>query len=371
MEEGKSNPRPDLLDWLGLRLIPGVGSVRFARLLEVFEKPGLALGAPIERLKAIKGVSEAVAQAVHKKAWSTDPARELERLQKMAGRIVTWEDPEYPPLLAQIYAPPPLLYVKGDLSPCRLGGVAVVGSRKTSAYGRREAERLGRNLGRAEESTVSGLALGIDAAAHRGALSVGGHTVGVLGCGLDIPYPRENLELAAEIAGSGALVTEFPLGTSPQAANFPVRNRIISGLSRAVVVIEGGVKSGSLITARHALDQGREVFAMPGPVGTAGVGGCHQLIRQGARLYESPRDVLSPGALPPRMESRNQKPRNTPPNLSAEAQRLIDLLGDKSVHVDVLARESGMPAQSVSAILMQMELMGLIRQEPGMNYVRC
>ncbi len=371
METGNTSqgsPAGRLLDWLGLRLIPGVGSVTFARLVESFGQPGRALGAPLERLRAVKGVSPELARRIRDREFSTDPERELERLEKLGARVVTRSDGEYPPLLAAIYAPPPLLFVRGDLGPCREGGVAVVGSRRTSPYGRRMAHRLGRDLGQAGMSLVSGLARGIDTAAHQGALEAGGHTVGVLGCGLDVAYPPENRELMERMAVRGAVISEFPLGTRPLAGNFPVRNRIISGLSRAVVVVEAGLRSGSLITARHALDQGREVFAVPGPVGSPGVGGCHELIRQGARLLESAREILEPGALPPFSESAPPGPE--PARLPPEGERLLALIGDDPVHLDVLARQSGLKAQEVTALLVNLELAGLVLQMPGKYFVR-
>jgi len=357
------------LDWLGLRLIPGVGSVRFSRLLKAFGSPGQALGAPLERLRAVPGLGDAVAQAIHRRAFAQDPEKELTRLDKMGAKVVTVEDPDYPPLLARIYAAPPILFVRGDLGPCGQGGVAVVGSRSMSPYGRRVAEDLGRDLARAGVCVVSGLARGIDTAAHRSALAAGGPTAGVLGCGLDVPYPRENLELVAQMAQKGAVLTEFPLGTPPVAANFPVRNRIISGLSRAVVVVEGGLRSGSLITARHALDQGREVFAVPGPVGTPGVEGCHELIRQGARLFSSSQDILAPGALPALKDPLEQTP-VCDIDLPPQARRLLELIGADPVHVDLLARESGLLPQEVSALLVNLELAGLVSAQPGKHYVR-
>ena len=357
------------MDWLGLRLIPGVGSVRFARLLKAFGSPGRALGAPLERLRAVPGLGKAAAEAIHCRAWSVEPEKELARLRKMGAKVLIIEDSDYPQLLANIYAAPPVLFLRGDLSCCREGGVAVVGSRNMSPYGRRVAEDLGRDLARAGVCVVSGLARGVDAAAHRGALEAGGSTVGVLGCGLDVPYPRDNLELAAEMAQKGAVLSEFPLGTPPVAANFPVRNRIISGLCRAVVVVEGSLRSGSLITARHALDQGREVFAVPGPVGTPGVEGSHELIRQGARLLSSAQDILAPGAMAFAAEPL-EKEVACDIDLPPQAQSLLELIGHDPIHVDLLARESKLMPQEVSALLVNLELAGLVIAQPGKHYVR-
>jgi len=361
--------RQDILDWLGLRLIPGVGSVTFARLTRAFGSPGAALGASLKALAAVAGLKEKVAQAVHRRAWSAEPERELERLGALGGRVLTLEDDEYPPLLSRIYAPPPLLFVRGNLAGCRAGGVALVGSREMTSYGRRVTENLSRDLAKAGVSVISGLARGVDTVAHQAALQAGGHSVGVLGSGLNVTYPRENAKLMASLARQGAVISEFPLGTQPLPAHFPVRNRIISGLSRAVVVVEASLKSGSLITARHALDQGREVLAVPGPVGTPSSQGCHELIRQGARLLTSSQDLLAEGALPPM--PWDQAPADPEPlELPAPAAELLRLLGPLPVHVDVLARESGLKPQEVTALLVNLEMAGLVDQRPGKHYIR-
>jgi DNA processing protein len=346
-----------------------VGSVTFDRLRRAFGSPGAALEAPLKALCAVAGLKEEVAVAVHRRAYSAPPQRELERLEALGGRVVTLLDPEYPPLLARIYAPPPLLFVRGSLAGCREGGVALVGSRDMTPYGRRVAETLARDLACAGVSVISGLARGVDTVAHQAALEAGGHSVGVLGSGLNVVYPPENARLTTRLTSEGAVVSEFPLGTRPQAANFPVRNRIISGLSRAVVVVEAGLKSGSLITARHALDQNREVLAVPGPVGTPSSQGCHELIRQGARLLTSAQDLLAPGALPPMLDSPAPAAAE-PLDLPAPAAELLGLLGPVPVHVDLLVRESGLKPQEVTALLVNLEMAGLVDQRPGKHYIR-
>lgn len=351
-----------------MRLIPGVGSLTFARILGAFGAPGPALGAPVAALTAL-GLRQDLALRVHRREWIRDPARELEGLAALGARAVTWDDPEYPPLLKAVYAPPPLIFARGDLLGCHPGGVALVGSRNMSPYGGRVSADLARALARAGVSLISGLARGVDSVAHRAALDGGGHTVGVLGCGLDVTYPPENRGLIAEMARRGAVVSEFPLGTPPLAGNFPARNRVISGLSRAVVVVEAGLKSGALITARHALDQGREVLAVPGPVGSPTSQGCHQLLRQGARLLTSAADLLAPGALPP----AGERPLAGPPDnldLPAPARALLDLMGHEPVHVDVLARQSGLLPQEVTALLISLEMAELVEQRPGKHYAR-
>jgi DNA processing protein len=370
MERNKSKAEADILYWLGLRLIPGVGSTRFIRLIEAFDSPREVFKASEVDLKRVKGLNAKVIRDIKQKAWVKDPEEELERLAKINAKAITLIDPLYPQNLASIPFPPPVLYVRGSLEEVRQGAVALVGSRRMTPYGRRMAAKLGAELAQNRLSVVSGLARGIDTEAHWGALSKGGHTVAVLGCGLDVLYPRENLELALEIGQKGAIISEFPLGFPPQASNFPVRNRIISGLSRAVVVIEAGLKSGSLITARHALDQGREVFAVPGAVGSPGSVGCHHLISQGAGLLQSVADLLEPGALAlmPESTDREQKTEDLS-GLPANARSIMSLLGDDPVHVDILTRESGLNSQEVKALLVHLELNGLVAREPGEYYV--
>lgn len=362
--------QPELLDWLGLRLIPGVGSVTFCRLIRAFGSPGEAMNADYERLVALGGVGPKVAEAISGRQWNTKPEEELDRLEKIGARVITLEHQEYPPLLREVYAPPPLLYLMGDLAGCRQGGVAVVGSRNFSPYGKKVARQYGRALGGAGKSVISGLARGIDTEAHKGALEAGGHTVAVLGCGLDVPYPPENLDLAREIADHGALVSEFPLGTQPAPGHFPVRNRIISGLSQAVLVVEASLRSGALITARHARDQGRDVWAVPGRVDWPLSAGCHHLIKEGAGLAGSPEDLLGPGALFPVAGDESSAAKALPADLPQEAATLLELIGDEPVHADILIRSSGLAAQEVSALLVNLELAGLVTQQYGRMYVR-
>lgn len=366
MDPTSAKDREALLPWLALKLAQGVGSVRFQRLLERFGSPRAALAAPVAGLMRC-GLPRDVAGGLASGKTKNDAADELDQLAAMGAQVLTTGEEAYPPLLKKIYAPPPLLYVLGDAAPLRPGGVAVVGSRNYSRYGQRMASELGRDLARAGVSVVSGLARGIDTFAQAGALNADGHTVAVLGCGLDIFYPRENAALAQRIARQGAVISEFPLGTGPNRSNFPIRNRVISGLSRAVVVVEGGMRSGSLITARHALDQGREVFAIPGNVGIPQSEGTNDLICQGARLCRSAADVLEPGALAPLPPEALPLP---PPELPDEAKVLLELITQEAVHADVLVRQSGLAPQEVSALLVNLDLAGVVTALPGRYYVR-
>ncbi|MCB2187201.1 MAG: DNA-processing protein DprA [Deltaproteobacteria bacterium] len=368
--ENQAASREELQDWLALRLIPGVGSVAFARLLAAFGSPGQALGAGREELRQRAGLRPAVAEAVSRRAVNRDPAAELSRLEDLGGRLVILTDTVYPPLLREIFAPPPVLYVRGDLAGCRTGGVALVGSRHTSAYGRRLARDLAQGLAAAGLSVISGLARGVDAAAHQAALEAGGHTVGVLGSGLNVAYPPENAGLMADMARQGAVVSEFPLDEPPHRGHFPVRNRLISGLSRAVVVVEAGTRSGALITARHALDQGRQVFAVPGPVGAPLSQGCNELIQAGAGLITRAADLLEPAAMAAPPAAGREEPLPPPDaDLPAPARELLEYLSHSPVHLDVLARESGLKPQEVTALLVLLELAGRVVALPGKNYV--
>ena len=290
----------DKLPWLGLRSIPGVGIVLGQRLLQRFGSPGAVFKASFQDLAAVRGITPAMAQAIAGfRDWDKLEER-LAQLTAQGAEMVTQDDPRFPAALKLIPYPPLLLYIKGTLTPADSLAVAVVGTRGASYYGLKAARRLAGALAARGVTVVSGLARGIDTAAHQGALEMSGRTLAVLGCGLDVVYPPENLKLYQEIPEHGALVSEFPLGTPPEARNFPIRNRIISGLALGVVVIEAGVKSGTAITVRYALDQGREVFAVPGPIDSPTSTGPHRLIQEGAKLVQDVEDILqrTPGPAP-------------------------------------------------------------------------
>ena len=354
----------DLEAWLKLSLADGIGPRTCARLLVAFGGPQEVFGASEARLAGIAGVEAARAlrsgpargRLLTVAAWLEDPL----------NQIVTLADTAYPRALLQITDPPPVLYVKGRVELLNHEAFAIVGSRSATKQGAAHAEAFGRTLSDAGLTIVSGLALGIDAAAHRGGLDGPSSSIAVVGTGLDIVYPARNRALAHELAGSGAIVSEFPLGTPPVPDNFPRRNRLISGLSRGCLVVEAALASGSLITARFANEQGKDVFAMPGSVNSPLAKGCHRLIKEGAKLVESAADILEELKLAPAAGARKE------PSAPADplAQRVLDELGFDPCDIDTLARRSGESAQVLAALLTQLEVDGVVEALPGGRYQR-
>jgi DNA processing protein len=354
------------LAWLGLALTPGLSAARALELVRGFgaadavlaASPGALSGAGLEPavIEALRG-AEARAHA------------ELARLSAAGAELRTMADGAYPAALRAIADPPLALAVRGSLAPDELV-VAIVGARRASEYGRRVAGELSVELARVGVTVASGLAAGIDAAAHRGALAAGGRTVAVLGTGIDGVYPRWHADLSRAIAEGGALVSEFPCGTPPRAAHFPQRNRIISGLARGVVVVEAAARSGSLITARYALEQGREVFAVPGPVGVSRHEGPHELIRQGAKLVTRIEDVLE--ELAPALVERIGRARAAAEeaSLSALERRVLAAVSTGGGHVDDVIRRAGLSAGSALETLLALELRGVVEQAPGKRFRR-
>ncbi|MFQ5781351.1 MAG: DNA-processing protein DprA, partial [Nitrospiria bacterium] len=298
-----------------------------------------------------------------------DPVdKELEKADKAGASLLSLKDPSYPALLLAIYDPPPLLYVKGEWGKETVYPVAVVGTRKTTHYGRTVTERLCRGLAQQGMTVVSGFARGIDGLAHRSALSQGGKTIAVLGCGVDCIYPTEHKRLFDEIVEQGAIFSEFAMGAPPEPHHFPQRNRIISGLSLGCVVVEATLKSGSLITARFALEQGREVFAVPGPILSETSAGPHQLIASGAKLVHEVGDILD--ELLPQLKRRSPKPEPESPPLESDEEALYRLLSSEPKHVDQVIHESAKTASAVSGLLLMLELKGAVKQLAGQFYVR-
>ena len=353
------------LAWVGLSMVKGIGPTRFRRLVTRFGSAQAAWQASHAALRAA-GLPDGVVSALLTLRHDMDLSGMWERWQRQEIVVLTWEDGAYPQRLKRIDSPPPVLYVRGALQDADDWAVAVVGTRKMSAYGRRVAEDVAAVLARHGVTVVSGLARGVDAAAHRAALRSGGRTLAVLGSGVDVVYPPEHRRLAAEIVNQGALLSEFPPGSKPEAGNFPQRNRIIAGLSLAVVVVEAGRKSGALITASFAADQGRDVFAVPGNIYAAGCEGTNWLLGQGAAPLTRPEDVLE--ALDVALLTRQQEARRLLPTDATE-RRLLALLGEEPLHLDEISARSGLPVAQVTATLTLMELKGLVRQIGGMQYV--
>lgn len=371
-------------DWIALNMTPGVGPRAAARLLERFGSAEGVFGALRSELERLRLRPEAV-ESIALRDRHEEAARELERVRELEGAdVLVLDDGAYPQLLREIPDPPITLYVRGRWAEClEAPCVAIVGSRRSSTYGQNVALSLARDLASRGVTIVSGLARGIDAAAHRGALEASGRTVAVLGTGLDEVYPRDHRRLADEVLEKGgALVTQFPLGTPPVAENFPYRNRIISGLSLGVVVVEAAENSGSLITARLALEQGREVYAVPGNITSRNSFGSNYLIKgAGAKLVQAWQDVaaefppdIAAALLPPepRKGSRRSDPDAAlPADLSDTERAVLKLLSaDEPAHIDALAESSGLAVQELSGLLLALEMRELIRQLPGRCFVR-
>jgi DNA processing protein len=351
-------------------LLPPLGGVAVQGLVDTFGSMSRAWAASPDALQRVAGVGPAIAQAMREFPWQRMLRQDQARVAEAGLTVIVWGDAEYPARLQAIASAPPVLYLRGTLEPEDEAAVAIVGSRRATAYGEETARELARELGRRGLTIVSGLARGIDAAAHRGAIEVGARTVAVLGSGLDRIYPPEHAGLADDVAGAGALCSEFPLGTPPLRLHFPRRNRIISGLSLGVVVVEAGVESGALITAHHALEQGREVFAVPGRVHARYSEGCHRLIKAGAKLVENWEDVLA--ELVPNLKARRRGREAEPPlpNLTEDERRVYDLLAEGPHHIDAIIVQSGLGGGRTASVLVGLEMKGIVRQLKGKVFER-
>ncbi len=366
--------RQSLYYWLALNRISGVGQVSFARLLERYGSPEKVFQVDLEDLESVEGMRKNTALAIVKFKRAEKIDRELDELEKHRVGVLTIHDPLYPFLLAKIHDPPPFLYYKGTPSLQDGRSLGVVGSRHGTDYGVRMTERLSWSLAKNGLTIVSGMARGIDTAAHQGTLMAGGRTVAVLGSGLDVIYPPENEKIYHQITEQGLVCSEYPLGTLPERQNFPVRNRIISGMALGVVIVEATQRSGSLITARLALDQGREVFAVPGSIESFKSSGTHRLIKQGAKLVENAQDILEELRLEDRSEPVGEELEavgpTIGPSLSPEEKKIWDILSGEAIQVDQITRQSEIGISRTLSLLLGMELRGLIRQLPGKFFVR-
>jgi DNA processing protein len=352
--------------WIGFNLVSGIGPARFKRLLAYFGDPAAAWHASTAELQSA-GLDSGSTGSLLAAREKLDLDEEMERVQAEGAHAITWEDERYPPRLLQIHDAPPVLYVKGEIEPRDEWAVAVVGTRSATRYGKQTVDEIADDLARAGITVVSGLARGIDSLGHRAALRAGGRTIAVLGCGIDVVYPPEHRDLARSVLERGALVTEYPLGTKPEAGNFPARNRIISGLSLGTLVVEAGKRSGALITADYALEQGREVFAIPGDVHSRKSEGTNRLIQDGAaKLVISVQDILEELNLT--LVERHQEVRMAVPEDEREA-RILKHISAEPVHVDEIGQRTNLPISEVTSTLAMMELKGMVRQVGGMNYV--
>ncbi|HSB09762.1 MAG TPA: DNA-processing protein DprA [Blastocatellia bacterium] len=366
-------------DWIALSFVIGVGSRTAAMLIDEFGSPASVFEAGVRSLESA-GLKRDTIDGIKNKEPREKASREIEELGKLGADALVLKDERYPRLLRETYDPPIVIYCVGRFEAAlSQPAIAMVGSRRCSTYGRNVAEKLARELAERGVTIISGLARGIDSAAHRGALEAGGLTVGVMGTGLDAVYPKENWKLAARIAEQGALVTEFPLATPPVSQNFPFRNRVISGLSFGVLVVEGAERSGSLITARLAYEQGRDVFAVPGNITSAKSFGPNYLIKDGAKLVQTWRDVIEelPAAekasilAAERGEQRFEQAGIDVVALSDSERKVLTMLKpDEPVHIDQLIAKAGLGSGDLMGALLKLEMLDRIRQLPGKSFVR-
>lgn len=355
----------DIRYWVGFNLVKGIGAVRLQALHAHFGDLALAWQAPMEALMEA-GLSVKLAERVQLVRSGVDLDQYLSKIHDQGIQVLTWDDEGYPQRLKEIDQPPPVLYVRGELTQEDSWAVAVVGTRRVSAYGRQVTEELASFLAVNGITVISGLARGVDAISHQSSLKSGGRTIAVMGCGVDRIYPPEHTQLANKIIADGALISDYPVGTPPDASNFPPRNRIISGLSIATVVVEAGETSGALITAQFAVDQGREVFAVPGNILAPQSKGTNRLISQGAHPMISASDLLDVLKLTSVTEQRVV--RKVLPADETES-RLMGVLTHEPLHMDEIRNQTGLPIEKVSAALVMMELKGMVRQVGGLNYV--
>jgi DNA processing protein len=364
------------LSWLALSLTPGLASRLSARLLRRFESPEGVFRASVAQLEECH-LPAPVVKAVAKKEAFKRAEKELVGIRRIAGcRLINWTEPEYPQSLLQIYDPPVMLYLRGDPQILNLPSLGIVGTRKPTLYGSQMAERLGRELAARGVVIVSGMARGIDAIGHQGAMAVSGRAIGILGTGIDVCYPKENKKLYEKVLERGAILSEFPLGTYPAPENFPMRNRIVAGMPLGVVVVEGAQYSGSLITARLAMEFGREVFGVPGNVTQPVSFAPNQLIKQGAKLVTNAEDVIEELPTPVRAtlvqaEQPEAEQRNLvlAASLNGAEKKLYEMLSaDEPKHIDGIVERSGLNSSVVLATLFDLEMKGIIRQLPGKQF---
>ncbi|GAB4424003.1 MAG: DNA-processing protein DprA [Thermodesulfovibrionales bacterium] len=360
----------NLDSWIALSMVAEIGHVTYRKLLSIYGSPEAVFDAPLKELSGIDGVGERKARNIKDFSGWDDVRRQLAELNQMGVNVVSYNSPEYPQMLRQIENAPIILYVKGTIMDEDRFAIAIVGSRKPTTYGRLIAERLSSELSGSGFTIVSGMARGIDTIAHISSIRSGGRTIAVLGSGMDMPYPPENRGLMERITTSGYVITEFPLGTRPVKENFPVRNRLISGLSLGVLVVEAAGDSGSLITANYALEQNREVFAVPGNINSLNSAGTNELIKRGAKLIQKPDDIIE--ELAPVLKGFVRTMRTGRGDhaleMTDEEKRLCDILSGEPKHIDIISRELSMPPSKSLTLLLNLELKGVVRQTEGKRF---
>jgi DNA processing protein len=370
--------------WLKLVNADGVGPVTFKKILDKCGSVDKALGASVKELSEIEGIGFKTAEAIARTRDKFDAVGELELAEKLGVRIINFEDEEYPALLKSIYDPPPVLYINGTIKKEDNLAIAIVGARRCSLYGQEQAARLAHLLSSAGVTICSGMARGIDSAAHQGAMAGGGRTIAVLGCGLSHIYPPENKKLFEQISQMGACVSELPLRTGPLGENFPARNRLIAGMSLGTIVVEAGFNSGALITAKFACEYGREVMAVPGKVDSPLSKGAHQLIKQGAKLVESVADVTDAlgyvgESVKEQVVSAARRAEEKSGATLFDTGRLklndgertvYDCLNTEPIHIEQIVAESGLQAGSINSALISLQLKGAVKQLPGSFYIK-
>lgn len=347
-----------------LYAIPGITELRLKKLLAYFKTPKAIFQANSEELIAAGGIDQQTARAITSYRRSDQTEKRIQTARIAGVKVISYLDPDFPANLADVPHMPPVLFIQGEITQSDREAVAIVGTRRPSHYGIRTAEELATGLAAAGITIVSGLARGIDSQAHRAALQASGRTIAVLGSGIDVIYPPENRELAKEIERQGALITEFPPGIGPLAMNFPKRNRIISALSRVVIAVEAGEKSGVLNTCAWAQEQGRTVFAVPGRIGEERSIGTNRLIRQGAQILTSIKDVLDWLGIPTQEKSKGTV------EVGAQEKRVLEALSSEPVHIDEICEATGLPMPELLPLLFEMEIKKLVRQLPGKFFVR-
>ena len=361
----------ELKSWLALSTVPNVGPIRFISLVKHFGSPEAVLSAQEKQLSDFPDVGPIIASNIKRKVDWMVAEKQLELMEKNQVRLLTFKDEAYPENLESIYDPPPFLFIRGETGEDDKNAIAIVGSRAASLYGKQIAEKIGRELAKRGITIISGLAWGIDSIGHLSALEENSRTIAVFGSGLDVIYPPQNGKLVERIIQNGAIISEFFLGTKPEKQNFPRRNRLISGLSLGVVIIEAGPKSGALLTAKHALDQNREVFAVPGNIGAKTSEGTNQLIKEGAKLVTKVEDILEELKMITTLQQKEKnKIKKDLSQLSEVEKKIYNLITNEPHHIDKIAQDISMPTSQALSTLLSLELKGFIKQLSGKMFVR-